>query len=256
MAPSWVSVTNGTVWRVTDVPTQQHEIRRDAFGIAAYAGAFGASFGAVSVASGLSVAQTMVLSLVMFTGASQFAFIGVIGSGGAPLAAVPAALLLGVRNAFYGVPVSEVLGPAHLRGWRRWTNAHLVIDETTAMAVRRDVPADQRYAFHATGVALFCLWNIGTFVGGLAGSSIDAAAFGLDAAVPAAFLALLWPRLAATTARWVAVAGALVATALIPLLPAGVPVLAAAPIAVVAGLLPRRRAPSGPSRGESTEGSA
>lgn len=241
---------------MTDVPTQHHEIRRDAFGIAAYAGAFGASFGAVSVASGLSVAQTMVLSLVMFTGASQFAFVGVIGSGGAPLAAVPAALLLGVRNAFYGVPISEVLGPAHLRGWRRWTNAHLVIDETTAMAVRREVPADQRYAFHVTGVALFCLWNIGTFVGGLAGSSVDAAAFGLDAAVPAAFLALLWPRLAATTARWVAVAGALVATALIPLLPAGVPVLAAAPIAVVAGLFPRRRAPSGGPLGESTEGSA
>lgn len=213
-------------------------------GIAAYAGALGASFGAVSVASGLTVAQTIVLSLVMFTGASQFAFIGVVGSGGAPLTAIPATLLLGVRNAFYGVPISEVLGPTHLRGWRRWVNAHLVIDETTAMAIRRDNPDAQRYAFHVTGITLFVLWNVGTSIGAIAGSSIDAAAFGLDAAVPAAFLALLWPRLSDPASRWVAVAGALVATAFIPLLPAGVPVLAAAPIAIVAGLFPRGRGTS------------
>ena len=220
---------------------QRGEIRRDGLGIAAYAGALGASFGAVSVASGLGVVPTMVLSLVMFSGASQFAFIGVLGAGGSPLAAIPAALLLGVRNSFYGVPISRILGPERLRGWRRWVNAQLVIDESTAMAVRREMPADQRYAFHVTGIAIFALWNVGTFVGALAGASVDPAAFGLDAAVPAAFLALLWPRLSDRRSRWVAGAGALVATALIPLVPAGVPVLAAAPVALVAGLLPLRR---------------
>ncbi len=218
-------------------------IRRDAAAIAAYAAAFGASFGAVSVASGLSVWQTMVLSLVMFSGASQFALVGVIGGGGAGLAAVPTALLLGVRNAFYGVPLTRILGRHDLSGPRRLATAHLVIDETTAMAVGRDERSAQRYAFWITGVLLLVLWNAGTLAGALGGSAIgDPATLGLDAMIPAAFLALLWPRLRTVEGRVVAAGGALVATALIPLVPAGVPVLAAAPIAVVAGLLPRREA--------------
>ncbi|WP_026875567.1 AzlC family ABC transporter permease [Jiangella gansuensis] len=216
-------------------------IRRDAAGIAAYAAAFGASFGAVSVASGLSVAQTMVLSLVMFSGASQFAVVGVIGGGGTGLAAVPAALLLGVRNMFYGVPMTRILGRRDLTGPRRLVAAHLVIDETTAMAVGRDEPAEQRYAFWITGALLFVLWNAGTLAGAVGGSAIgDPATLGLDAMVPASFLALMWPRLRERQARWVAAGGALVATALIPLAPAGIPVLAAAPVAVVAGLFPGR----------------
>lgn len=210
---------------------------RDAIGIGAYAAAFGASFGAVSVASGLSVAQTVMLSLVMFTGASQFALVGVIGGGGAPLAAVPAALLLGVRNAFYGVSLSRIL---RARGWRAAPTAHFVIDETTAMAVAQDERETQRYAFWVTGLALFVLWNLGTLAGALGGAAVgDPSTLGLDAAIPAAFLALLWPRLTDVTARAVAVSGAAVATVLIPLAPAGVPVLAAAPIALVAGLLRR-----------------
>ncbi|TDE14057.1 AzlC family ABC transporter permease [Jiangella asiatica] len=218
-------------------------IRRDAAAIAAYAGAFGASFGAVSVASGLTIAQTMVLSLVMFSGASQFALVGVIGGGGAGLAAVPTALLLGVRNMFYGVPIAGILGRRGRSGPRRLVAAQLVIDETTAMAVGRDVPAEQRYAFWATGVMGFLLWNCGTLAGALGGSAIgDPATLGLDAMAPASFLALVWPRLRSAEARWVGAGGALVATALIPLVPAGVPVLAAAPIAVVTGLFPRRGA--------------
>ncbi len=107
-----------------------------------------------SVGSGLSVGQTMVLSLVMFSGASQFAFVGVIAAGGSPFAAVPAALLLGVRNAFYGVPMSEILHP---RGLRRLITAHFVIDETTAMAVGQETPAGKRYAFWSTGLILCAL---------------------------------------------------------------------------------------------------
>ena len=213
---------------------ERASIRRDAGGIAAYATAFGMSYGAVSVTSGLSVAQTCVLSLVMFTGASQFAFIGVVGGGGSALAGVPAALLLALRNTFYGVRMSGILG---VRGRRSLFASHLVIDETTAMTITRSDQRAQRYAFWVTGVVLFVLWNAGTLVGALGGSAIgEPEALGLDAAVPAAFLALLWPRLDDPTARVVAVGGAAVATLLVPLVPAGVPVLAAAPVAVVAGL--------------------
>lgn len=214
-------------------------IRRDALGIGAYAGAFGASFGAVSVAAGLTVPQTAVLSLLMFTGASQFALIGVIEAGGALLAAVAAALLLGVRNAFYGVSMSQILG---VRGRRGAVPAHFVIDETTAMAIARDDRGAQRYAFWATGLTLYACWNVGTFVGAMGGSSIgEPDSLGLDAAIPAAFLALLWPRLRDWNGRLVALGAAVVALLLVPVAPAGVPVLGAAVVAVVAGLGPRTR---------------
>jgi AzlC protein len=124
-------------------------ILRAAIGIGLYAGAFGASFGAISVASGLTLAQTMVLSLVMFTGASQFAFVGVAAGGGTPFAAVAASLLLAIRNAFYCVPLSEILHPT---GLARLGTAHFVIDETTGMAVSQATPRAQRYAFWTTGV--------------------------------------------------------------------------------------------------------
>ena len=218
---------------------ERSSIRRNALGIGAYAGAFGASFGAVSIAAGLGLPHTVLLSLLMFTGASQFALIGVIGSGGAMLAAVAAALLLGVRNAFYAVSMSQILG---VRGRHAAVPAHFVIDETTAMAISRDDPAAQRYAFWATGLTLFGCWNIGTLAGALGGAAIgDPESLGLDAAIPAAFLALLWPRLRDRNGRLVALGGALVATVLIPLVPAGVPVLAAAAVAVLAGLRARTR---------------
>jgi 4-azaleucine resistance transporter AzlC len=213
-------------------------IFRAAIGIGLYAMAFGASFGAISVGSGLTVGQTMVLSLVMFTGASQFAFVGVAASGGSPFAAVPAALLLGVRNAFYGVPVSEILHP---RGFARLWTAHFVIDETTAMAISQATPQAKRYAFWATGLILFSLWQLGSLAGGLVGRAVNPADIGLDAAAPAVFLALLWPMLRRTEARWVAWGGALLALALVPIAPPGVPVVASAIVALVGGLLPTRQ---------------
>jgi 4-azaleucine resistance transporter AzlC len=212
-------------------------ILRAAIGIGFYAMAFGASFGAISVGSGLSLPQTMVLSLVMFTGASQFAFVGVAATGGSPLAAVPAALLLGVRNAFYGVPVSEILHP---RGLARVWTAHFVIDETTAMAISQATARARRFAFWATGLILFTLWQLGSLAGALVGRAVDPDAVGLDAAAPAVFLALLWPWLRRREARWVALGGVVVALALVPVAPPGVPVVAAAGVALVAGLLPTR----------------
>ena len=217
-----------------DSPAQRSEIRRAAVGIGIYAGAFGMTFGAVSASAGLRFAQTMLLSVVMFTGASQFAFVGVIAAGGSPFAAIPGALLLGLRNAFYGVPVTQIL---RARGLARLWSAHFVIDETTAMAVAQRTPGARRYAFWATGLLLFAFWSAGGALGALIGSRINPSDFGLDAAAPAIFLALLWPQLRRGRARPVALLGGLVALALIPLTPAGVPVIAAAAVAIAAGSL-------------------
>lgn len=219
---------------------QRAAILRAAIGIGVYAGVFGMSFGAVSVGSGLSIAQTMVLSLVMFSGASQFAFVGVAAAG-SPFAAVPTALLLGVRNGFYGVTMSEFLSP---RGLAKLYTAHFVIDETTAMALGQSGARARRYAFWATGLILFALWQIGSLAGALLGGAIDPKTFGLDAASPAVFLALLWPNLRRAEARWVALAGAAVALALVPIAPAGVPVIAAAGVALAAGFTRARPDPA------------
>lgn len=212
------------------------EILRAAIGIGLYAAAFGMSFGAVSVGSGMTVLQTMVLSLVMFSGASQFAFVGVAVAG-SPFAAIPAALLLGVRNAFYGVTLAEILSP---KGWAKLWTAHFIIDETTGMAVAQADPKAKRYAFWATGLILCVLWQLGSLAGALVGSAINPSDFGLDAAAPAVFLALLWPALRERKAQIVALLGAGVAFILIPLVPAGVPVIAAAGVAVIAGFLPAK----------------
>lgn len=214
-------------------PKARAAVLRSAVGIGLYAAAFGATYGAVAVSSGLSVPQAMVLSLVMFSGASQFAFVGV-AMAGSPYAAIPAALLLAVRNAFYGVPVSEILHP---KGLARLYTAHFVIDETTAMAVGQEHPRAKKLAFWATGLILFVLWQLGSLSGALIGSGINTADFGLDAAAPAVFLALLWPALKKPTARWVALGGAVVALVLVPIAPPGVPVIASAVVALIAGLV-------------------
>lgn len=220
-----------------EIDSQRAQIRRSALGFAVYAGAFGMTFGAVSTAAGLNVAQTMVLSAVMLTGASQFAFVGVVGAGGAPLAAVSTALLLGLRNTFYGVPVTSILRP---RGARRWIAAHFVIDETTAMAVAQDDRDHGRFAFWVTGISLASLWIVGSLAGALLGARVDPDVLGLDAAAPAVFLALLWPQLRLRGGPSLAAVAAAVTVALIPLVPTGVPVIAAAVLAVVAGSLGTR----------------
>jgi predicted branched-subunit amino acid permease len=141
-------------------------------------------------------------------------------------------------------------------GWRRAAAAHLVIDESTAMSVNRTDPADARVGFLSTGLAVFTLWNVATLAGALAGTSIgDPRTYGLDAAVGAAFLALLWPRLTDRRNQVVAALSALLALTLVPGTPAGVPVLAAAGVAVLAGVLTKRGDPTEiPRRGDRPEG--
>ena len=171
----------------------------------------------------------------MFTGASQFALVGVVGAGGGVWAGSVAAVLLGSRNALYGLRLSSVLD---VRGWRRIAAAQFVIDETTAMAIARDDPRLSRFAFWSTGLALFILWNTGTLVGALAAHVVsNPKAFGLDAAPPAAFLALLAPRLRAREPLAIAIAAAVVAIAVLPFVPAGVPLLTVALLVAAYGAL-------------------
>ncbi|MFD1861228.1 branched-chain amino acid ABC transporter permease [Aeromicrobium camelliae] len=211
----------------------------DSLGVGLATGAYGISFGALGTAAGLSVWQTCVMSLLMFTGASQFAFVGVVASGGSPITGAVTSVLLGGRNLFYGVSLARLLD---VHGWRRPVTAQFVIDESTAMAVTRDSSHQARVAFYWTGISIFVLWNLFTFVGALAGTAIgDPRDFGLDAAVGAAFLALLWPRLDSALTRVVAIAGAAVALGLVPLTPAGIPIIVGGAVAVLVGLLLQRR---------------
>ncbi|WP_019145406.1 AzlC family ABC transporter permease [Aeromicrobium massiliense] len=218
-------------------PTDRRIIA-DSLGVAVPTGAYGISFGAIGVTSGLDVLQTCLLSLLVFTGASQFAFIGVVASGGNPFAGALTALLLGTRNTFYGISLAPLL---RLRGAARLPAAHVVIDESTAMALGQDDTRSARVAFWWTGVGILVLWNLFTLLGALAGEAIgDPRTYGLDAAVGAAFLALLWPRLTTWHARSVALVGAAVATGLVPLSPAGVPIIAGGAVAVLVGLLTQK----------------
>ncbi len=215
---------------------QSAEVRtavRQALSVSVATGLYGVSYGALAAVAGLDLAQTAALSLLLFSGGSQFAFIGVVGSGGSPVAAVATAALLGVRNGLYGVQVTPLIG-AH--GALRPVAAYLTIDESTAVATAHRDPDAARAGFWWTGIGVFVLWNVFTVIGATAGGALgDPRRYGLDAAAAAAFLALVWPRLAGRTAQAVAALAVVVALALTPVAPSGVPVLAAAAVAVVIG---------------------
>lgn len=218
----------------------RRRIQGKAISIGIATGAYALSFGAISVSTGLDVWQTQALSLLMFTGASQFAFVGIIGAGGGLLAAVLTAWLLGARNSMYAVGLAPRLG---LHGWRRLAGAQATIDESTAMALAHPEPVESsRYAFWVTAGWIYLLWNLGTLIGALGAAAIgDPSVLGLDAVTAAALLALLWPRLIDRTMWATALAAAAVAVALTPVLQPGLPVLAAALVAVLAARLAARR---------------
>jgi 4-azaleucine resistance transporter AzlC len=210
---------------------RSRRITRDAAAIGLASGAYAVSFGVLAVTAGLSALQACALSSLVFTGASQFAAVGVIAAGGAPLTAVASALLLAARNTAYGLAVAPLLRGGRLR---RAASAQLVIDETTAMARAQREPEDARRAFYATGVAVFVCWNAGTLAGALAGDGIgDLRTYGLDVTFPAAFIALLVPQVRDRGGAAAVIAGAAIALAAVPVTGAGVPVLLA-----VAGVAP------------------
>ncbi|CAN5633086.1 AzlC family ABC transporter permease [soil metagenome] len=195
-------------------------------------GVFAVSFGVTAVAAGASVAQTCVMSLLVFTGASQFSAVSVLGSGGSAASAFGGAALLAARNSVYGLAMAP-----HLRGRlsTRLVAAHITIDESTAMAAAQSDATHRRAAFWITGGSIYLFWNTGTLIGAILGSSIDPKTFGLDAAFPAAFVAMVWPLLRNRRSATAAAIGATICVALIPFTPIGVPILCAA-LGIVVGI--------------------
>ena len=219
---------------------RRKEILRQSLSVGVATGTYGISFGALSVAAGLDLWQTIALSALLFSGASQFAVVGVVATGGSGAAAVATSTLLGIRNGLYGLQMSRLLG---VSGLRRVAAAQLTIDESTAVGVAQPERSAQRLGFWSTGLAVFVLWNLMTIVGAVVGNALgDPRRFGLDAAAPAAFCGLLWPRLKTGDARAVAAASAVIALVVAPHAPAGIPVLVSVLAAIVAGLLPPRAA--------------
>jgi len=214
---------------------------------------YGFSFGALAVALGFSVGQTMVLSLLMFSGASQFAFIGIIASGGvaAAGAAIAASGMLGVRNGLYALRLSPIIGPGFAK---RALAAQVTVDESTAVAVAQTDVESQRHGFWTTAIVLYVGWNLTTLLGAIVGDQIgDVRAWGLDAMAAAAFLGLVWPRLVAGEPRAIALGAGVITLVLIPVTPAGVPILAVAVTAILTALYRHRVDPHRPER---IEGSA
>lgn len=209
---------------------------RDSLSVSFTVGAYGVAFGAAAVANGFSVLQASLLSLLTFSGASQFAVVGILGSGGTALSAIATASLLGTRNALYGVLLAPRL---KVRGLKRVVAAQVTIDESTAVALgqeSRGLP-EVRNGFWYTGIGVFIFWNLFTVAGALGAQAMgDVRTFGLDSAVPAAFLGLVWPRLIGNFERILALGCALFAILMIPILPPGLPIIATAFIAIAVGL--------------------
>ena len=209
---------------------------RDSLSVSLTVGAYGVAFGAAAVANGFSVLQSCLLSLLTFSGASQFAVIGVIGSGGSALSGIATASLLGTRNGLYGVLMAPIL---KVRGFKRVVAAHITIDESTGVSLSQESRGVQamREGFWLTGFGVFIFWNLFTLAGALGAKAMgDPSAWGLDAAVPAAFLGLVWPRLKSSTDKTLAILAAAFAIATTPFLPAGLPIIGTALIAVFVGL--------------------
>jgi len=210
------------------------QVVRTALSVAFTVGLYGAAFGAAGVTAGFSILQTCLLSILLFSGASQFAVVGIMGAGGSAVSAIATATLLGFRNALYGLQMAPIL---KVKGLKRILAAQITIDESTAVATLQENDADRRRGFYVTGIGVFVFWNLFTFLGALGASAIgDPAVWGLDAAVPAAFCGLIWPRLKNKThfiVSAVAIAWALLLT---PITAAGIPIITTVLLAVIFGL--------------------
>jgi predicted branched-subunit amino acid permease len=198
-------------------------------------GAYGLAFGAASISAGFSVLQTCLLSLIMFSGGSQFALVGVIGAGGTAISAIATAGLLGVRNMLYGLRMAPLV---RATGFKRLVAAQVTIDESTGVALSQEKLGEKAMlqGFWLTGIGVYIFWNLFTVAGAFGAQAIgNPAAWGLDAAVPAAFLGLLWPRLERKTDRIVAVSAIALSLALSPYVAAGLPIISTTLLALVFG---------------------
>lgn len=215
------------------VNPKKNQVDRTALSVAFTVGLYGAAFGAAGVTAGFSILQTCLLSILLFSGASQFAVVGIMGAGGAAISAIATATLLGFRNTLYGLQMAPIL---KVKGFKRVLAAQITIDESTAVATLQANDEDRKRGFYLTGIGVYLFWNLFTFLGALGASAIgDPSVWGLDAAVPAAFLGLIWPRLKNKVQFLVSAIAIAWALLLTPVTPAGIPIITTVVLAIIFG---------------------
>ncbi len=213
---------------------KKNPVDRTAVSVAFTVGLYGAAFGAAGVTAGFSILQTCLLSILLFSGASQFAVVGIMGAGGSAISAIATATLLGFRNALYGLQMAPIL---KVGGLKRVLAAQITIDESTAVATLQENDEDRKRGFYVTGIGVYSFWNLFTYLGALGASAIgDPSVWGLDAAVPAAFCGLIWPRLKNKTQFLVSAIAIAWALLLTPIAPAGIPIITTVLLAVIFGV--------------------
>jgi len=221
------------------VSLSKGQVLRDSLSVALPVGTYGIAFGAAAIANGFSVLQASLFSLLLFSGASQFAVVGVMGAGGSALSAITTGSLLGFRNGLYSMRMKPVL---KVQGVRKLLAAQITIDESTGVAISQEPrgEAAMRFGFWATGIGVFIFWNLFTLLGALGAQALgNPSAWGLDAAVPAAFLGLVWPRLINKQSKLIAILATVIALLLTPISSAGVPIISTVLLAVLFGWKPK-----------------
>lgn len=208
-------------------------VERTSLSVAFTVGLYGAAFGAAGITAGFSILQTCLLSLLLFSGASQFAVVGIMGAGGSAASAIATATLLGFRNALYGLQLAPIL---KVTGLKRIIASQITIDESTAVSTLQSNDSDRKRAFYLTGFGVYIFWNLFTFLGALGASAIgDPSVWGLDAAVPAAFCGLVWPRLKDKQLFLISACAIILALLLTPITPAGIPIITTVLLAIFFG---------------------
>lgn len=208
-------------------------VERTSLSVAFTVGLYGAAFGAAGITAGFSILQTCLLSLLLFSGASQFAVVGIMGAGGSAASAIATATLLGFRNAIYGLQLAPIL---KVTGLKRIIASQITIDESTAVSTLQSNDSDRKRAFYLTGFGIYIFWNLFTFLGALGTSAIgDSSVWGLDAAVPAAFCGLVWPRLKDKRLFLISACAIILALLLTPITPAGIPIITTVLLAIFFG---------------------
>ncbi|MDA2965317.1 MAG: AzlC family ABC transporter permease [Actinomycetota bacterium] len=208
-------------------------VERTSLSVAFTVGLYGAAFGAAGITAGFSILQTCLLSLLLFSGASQFAVVGIMGAGGSAVSAIATATLLGFRNALYGLQLAPIL---KVTGLKRIIASQITIDESTAVSTLQSNDSDRKRAFYLTGFGVYIFWNLFTFLGALGASAIgNPSVWGLDAAVPAAFCGLVWPRLKDKRLFLISASAIILALLLTPITPAGIPIITTVLLAVIFG---------------------
>jgi predicted branched-subunit amino acid permease len=206
-------------------------VARTSLSVAFTVGLYGAAFGAAGVTAGFTILQTCLLSILLFSGASQFAVVGIMGAGGSAISAIATATLLGFRNALYGLQMAPIL---KVTGLKRILSAQITIDESTAVSTLQENDVDRKRGFYLTGIGVYVFWNLFTYLGALGASAIgDPAVWGLDAAVPAAFCGLVWPRLKDKKQFLISALAIVLALSLTPITAAGIPIITTVLLAII-----------------------